>query len=163
MKKQLLKAIGGASLAILMLTVFAQVWVSAQGRSGNERGLVGAWNVQVTIRDCQSGAEFFSFPAMITYNQGGTMKQSDLGDPSLIRLPGHGAWERLNGQRYSATFQFLTFNLDRSFAGRNVVRSAITLAPGGNAYHSTETGEMLNPSGVVINRGCATSTATRIE
>ena len=52
MKKQILKAIGGAALAILVLAVFAQVWVSAQAQSGNEQGLIGSWDVQVTIRDC---------------------------------------------------------------------------------------------------------------
>ncbi len=72
MKKQMLKAIGGASLAILMLAVFAQVLVSAQDndnqllRNGNERSLVGSWNLQVTLRDCQTGMEFVSFPAMNT-------------------------------------------------------------------------------------------------
>ncbi len=34
MRKQILKAIGGAALAILVLAVFAQVWVPAQVNKG---------------------------------------------------------------------------------------------------------------------------------
>ncbi len=169
MKKQMLKAIGGASLAILMLATVAQVWVSAQDndnelrRNGNERSLVGAWNVQVSILDCQTGTVLFGFPAMNTYNQGGTMQQTDLGDPSLLRLPGHGVWEHQTGRQYSAAFQFLNFNLNRTFAGRNVVRSTISLGRSGDRYTSTDTVEILDPNGNAINRGCATTTATRIQ
>lgn len=169
MKKQILKAIGGASLAILLLVAFAQVWVSAQVndndllRNGNKQSLVGSWDVQVTIRDCETGMVFFGFPAMITYNQDGTMQETDLGNPSLLRLPGHGVWERQNGRQYSAAYRFLNFNLDRTFAGRNVVRSTISLGRSGDRYTSTDTVEILDPNGNVITRGCATSTATRFE
>ena len=172
MKKQILKAIGGVSLAILMLAVFAQVRVSAQdndkvllrnGNGGHERSLVGSWDVQVTIRDCQTGTPFFSFPAMLTYNQGGTMQESDLGGPGLVRLLGHGVWEHQNGRHYSAAFRFLNFNPDRTFAGRNVVRSAISLGRSGNSYTATDTVEVLDANGNLIVRSCATSMATRFE
>ena len=163
MKTKALKTISGVSLAIVMLAVFAQVRVPAQGQSGNPQGLIGSWIVQVTIRDCQSGTPFFGFPAMITYNQGGTMQETDLGDPSLLRLAGYGVWERQSGQQYSATFQFLNFNLDRSPAGKNVVRSAITLGPTGNEYQSTDTAEIFDTAGNLIVRGCSTTAATRIQ
>jgi hypothetical protein len=163
MKKRILKAVGGAALAIVMLAVFAQVWVSAQGQNGNEPTLVGSWDVQVTIRDCQSGTPFFSFPAMMTYSQGGTMQETDLGGPGLVRLPGHGVWERQNGRQYSAAFRFLNFNPDRTFAGTNVIRSAISLSQSGNEYTSTGTVEILDANGNVIGSGCATETATRFE
>jgi hypothetical protein len=165
MKKQILKAIGGASLAILVLAVFAQVRMSAQVQNGNEQGLVGSWDVQVTGRDCQTGTPFFSFPAMITYNQGGTMQESDLGGPGLVRLLGHGVWSRISEFHplYSAAFQFLNFLPDRTPAGKNVVRSAIRLGQSGDTYTSTDTVEILDASGNVMSRGCATSTATRIR
>ncbi len=171
MKKQILKAIGGVSLALLM-TVFAQVWVSAQENNnellrnengGNERSLVGSWDVQVTIRDCQTGTVLFGFPATMTYDQGGTMQQTDLGGPGLVRLPGHGVWERQHGRQYAAAFRFLNFNPDRTFAGRNVVRSAISLGHGDNEYSSTDTVEILDANGNLIVRACATSTATRFQ
>ncbi len=169
MKKQMLKIIGGAALAILMLATFTQIWVSAQIReevpNGNERNLEGSWDVQVTIRDCQTGTPFFSFPAMITFNQGGTIQESDLGGPGLVRLLGHGVWKRQNGRHYSSAFRFLNFNPDRTFAGTNVVRQAITLGPSGDTYTATDTVEVLDANGNVIPGagGCATETATRFR
>src|SRR5688572_22623255 len=159
MNKQTLRAIGGASLAILMLIGLAQVGVPAQGQNGNEPNLVGSWNVQVTVRDCQTGMPIPVipvFPALITYHQGGTMQETDLGGPGLVRLPGHGVWERQNGRQYSAAFRFLNFTPGGTFVGTNVIRSSITLSHSGNEYTSTDTLEILDANGNLINSGCAT-------
>ena len=175
MKKQILKAIGGVSVAILMLAVFAQVRVSAQdndnellqnGNVGNEQSLVGSWDVTISIVSCQNPAiVFFSFPATITYHQGGTMQESDLGGPGIVRLLGHGVWERQRGRRYSAAFRWLNFLPDRTPAGKNVVRETIRLGRGGDTYTSTNTVEVLDANGNVIPGagGCGTETATRFE
>ena len=166
MKKQQLRTLGGSLLAILMLAVFAQVLVSAEGQNGNEPTLMGSWDVKVTARDCETGTPipFIPiFPAIMTYDQGGTMQETDLGGPVLVRLPGHGVWKRQNGREYSAAFRFLNFSPDRTFAGTNVIRSAITLSQSGDEYTTTDTLEILDAQGEVINRGCSTTTATRFE
>jgi hypothetical protein len=165
MKRQIVKVIGGVSLTILVV-VLAQFWVSAQEQTGNEPTLVGSWDVRITSRDCETGTPipFIPvFPAIITYDKGGTMQETDLGGPGLVRLPGHGVWKRENGRQNSAAFRFLNFNLDRSFVGTNVIRSAITLSNSGNEYTSTDTLEVLDANGNVIVRGCATQTATRFQ
>jgi hypothetical protein len=167
MKKQILKAIGGASLAILMLAGFAQVWVSAQDKSSellqNEQGLVGSWNLQVTLRDCNSGFPFVTFAAMNTYNQGGTTQQTAIPGPEGPALPGHGIWRHQTGRRYSGAFQFFGLNPDPTLTRRIIVRSAINLSRDGNSYTSTDTAEILNLNGDLLDRACSTTTATRFE
>ena len=162
MKTRQFRNLLGSVLALLLLAALAQAVVSAQG-VGSERGLVGSWDVQVTIRDCQSGVALFGFPAMITYNQDGTMEESDLGAPVLVRLQGHGVWKHETARNYSAGFRFLNFNPDRTFAGTNVVRSVISLGQTGNDYTSTDTVELIDPNGNVIPMGCATTSAKRFE
>ena len=165
MRRQTLKVIGGASLTILVLAVFALVGVSAKAKNGNEQGLVGSWDVQVTIRDCASGTPLFGFPAAMTFNRGGTMQESDLGGPGLVRLNGHGVWRHQTGREYSSAFRWLNFNPDRTFAGTSVVRQAISLGPDGDTFTSTDTVEVLDANGNVIpNAGsCATETGTRFQ
>ena len=163
MKKRILKAVGGVSLAILMLAVFAQVWVSAQVQNLNEQGLIGSWDVTVTARDCESGTPLFSFLAVQTYNQGGTMQASNLGAPGIIYLDSHGVWEHEKGRQYSAAFRVLKYNPDGTFAGKDVIRDVISLGLGGDSYTSTGTVEILAPNGDLIIRGCATTTATRFK
>lgn len=163
MKKQIMKAFGGASLVILVLAVFAQVWVSAQVQNVNEQGLSGSWDVTVTARDCESGTPLFSFLAVQTYNQGGTMQASNLGAPGIVSLDGHGVWNHIKGRQYSAAFRVLKYNLDGTFAGKDVIRDVVTLDLGGDTYTSTGGVEILDPNGNLILRGCATTTATRFE
>ena len=167
MKKQILKAVGGVSLAILVLVVFAQVWVFAQNKDSellaNEQGLTGSWDVTVTARDCESGTPLFSFLAVQTYNQGGTMEASSLGAPGIVSLDGHGVWNHVKGRQYSVAFRVFKYNLDGSFAGKDVIRDVISLDLGGATYTSTGGVEILDPNGNLILRGCATTTATRFE
>ena len=74
----------------------------------------------------------------MTYNQGGTMQQTDLGPPIVVTLPSHGVWKHQNGRQYSSAFRRLTFNPDRTFARTGVVRQAISLGEGGDTYTAIE-------------------------
>ena len=164
MTKRILKTIGGASVAIFALALIGQIWVPVQAQKGNDNGLIGSWDVLVTARDCETGAPipFIPvFPAMMTYDQGGTMQESDLGGPGIIRLQGHGVWRHQIGRQYSAAFRFLNFLPDRTFIGTNVVRSSVSVSLDGNEYTSTDTVEILDPNGGVVATGCATTIATR--
>lgn len=158
----MLKAIGGASLAILMLAVFAQVRVPAQEHHGKENSLIGSWNLQVTLRDCQTDTPFVTFEGMSTYNQGGTTQQTAIPGPEGTPLPGHGAWKHQTGRLYSGAFQFFALFPDGTFQ-RIVVRSAISLGKSGDEYTSIDTAEIFDASGNLITTACSTTTATRFE
>jgi hypothetical protein len=169
MKRELLRTIV-LFAAILAIATLSQQRAFAQGQvneaqKSNDQGLVGSWNVEVTIRDCQTGTPFFSFPAIITYDQGGTMHESDLGAPFLIRLAGQGVWSHDRDRQYSGAFRWLNFLPDRTFAGTSVVRSIIKLDPGSDGYTSTDRTEVLDGAGNVIPGAgaCGTQTATRFK
>jgi len=172
MKKNLMKMISGAVLAILMLAVFAQISVSAQtiifsGETRrNTRSLEGSWDVQVTARNCQTNAVLRTFPAMITYMRGGTLHEFGIGS-GLLRGPGHGTWtyqsELYFGQRYSSASQFFRFNADGTHAGKQINRAQIEVDGLGNSYTATTASEIYNPGGVLIATGCVTTTGTRFE
>jgi hypothetical protein len=162
MRKQMLRAIGGASLAVVMLTVLAQGWVSAHGQNNPEQGLVGSWNLQVTLRDCQTDTALVTFAAMNTYNQGGTTQQTAIPGPGGTALPGHGAWKHQTGRNYSGAFQFFIVNADGTYQ-RVVVRSAISLGKSGDEYTSIDKAEIFDANGHLIATSCSTTVATRFE
>jgi len=149
---------------MVMLAIFAQVWVvSAQEQTGVEKGLVGSWDLEVTLRDCDTGTAFASFTAINTYNQGGTMHQAAiLPNPGVVPSGGHGVWSHLTGRHYSAAFRFFSFNLAGVFTDKVTVRSIISLEQSGDSYTSTDTAEILLANGVLIN-ACSTTTATRFR
>jgi hypothetical protein len=149
------------------LTVVTQVWVSAQDKNNQsfaaEQTLVGSWNLEVTLRDCGTGTPFVTFPAMNTYNQGGTTQQAALPGPEGPATPGHGAWSHKTGRSYSGAFQFFLLNPNPALIRRVIVRSDISLDLGGDSYTSTDAAEILALDGTVVATGCSTSAATRFE
>src|ERR1700743_993462 len=65
--------------------------------------LEGTWRVQVTIHDCQSGATLKTFPAFLTFAQGGTLVETTTGFSPAMRTPGHGFWDYTGGRTFTAT------------------------------------------------------------
>ncbi len=180
MKKTFLKTIGTMWLAILMLTTFTQISVSAQDKNNEEensaqtqedllkwnnnpRALEGAWNVQVTIRNCQTGDAVRTFPRMNTFMQGGTMQEFSVAGPPSLRGPGHGVWSHLSERRFSYAVQFFRFNADGSFAGSIKERRNVEVSRFGSSYNATGTAEIFDANGNLIATACATETATRFE
>jgi hypothetical protein len=167
MNKKMLKAVAGASLAILVIAVCAQVWVSAQSKSGefgqNEQRLVGSWDIKITIRDCASGAALVSFPTMMTFNQGGTMQETANDATPLLRLPGHGIWSHQAGPIYSRAFHFFRFDPDGTFAGTTKIKGRMELDRQAATITGSSTFEFLDPNGSVTASGCATEDGTRFR
>ena len=175
MKNIFMKTTGATALGILMLTFCATIWMFAQNktdeqsqedsyqRNNNANLLVGSWNVKITIRDCQSGMAFVSFPAMMTFNQGGTMQETANDRTPLLRLPGHGIWSYQGNRTFSRAFQFFRYNADGSYSGRNRIRGPIEVNRSGNSYTSTTSFEVLDPNDNVLDSGCATEVGTRFK
>jgi hypothetical protein len=55
-------------------------WESQGGR------LEGTWRVQVSVKDCQTGAVQRSFPALLAFAKGGTLTQATAGQPPRFSL-----------------------------------------------------------------------------
>lgn len=181
MKNTFLKTIVTTALAILMAATFTRTLVFAQNndnetngdeqtqpkgspaRGGNERKLEGSWNIQVTRRDCQTGAALASFPTMSTFMQGGTMQDYGIFMAPTGRGPGHGVWSDLSGRRYSAAFQFFLFGADGAYTGRQIVRRQIEISQSGSGYAANGAVEVFNTGGALITTICTTETGTRFE
>jgi hypothetical protein len=183
MKNTILKKLGGTMLAILMLTAFTQISVSAQEdgifdnvksaeqtqeedlatQRNNTRKLEGSWNIQVTGRSCATGDAIRTFPSMFTIHRGGTMSEWGSGNPPATRGLGHGVWNYESRNRYASAFQFFRFNADGTHAGRQVIRQQIRLSNDGNSFTSSAVAQVFDANGNVIQTNCSTGAATRFE
>ncbi|MBK7708253.1 MAG: hypothetical protein IPJ30_21500 [Acidobacteria bacterium] len=127
MKNTILRTIGTTALTVLMLTAFTQISVFAQdgddqdqnlrqkqeSKSTRRRGgrrLIGTWDVQVTLRNCQTGAAIRTFSSVTTFMAGGTMIDSTSGIPQALKTPGQGSRCHIEGNTYR--FKFKSFNFD---------------------------------------------------
>jgi hypothetical protein len=57
-----------ASILVLGLGVIAR---AQSGGDNSQGGLEGAWRLQVTVRDCNTGQALRTFPAVFTFSKGG--------------------------------------------------------------------------------------------
>lgn len=175
MKNTILKTIGKAALAVLILAMFAHVSTFAQDFdvqeqtekpsfliNGNQGGLEGSWNALVTFTNCRNGAPVSPpFQAVNTFMKGGTMQ--DFGVSSgMFRSQGHGVWKYEGGLNYSKAFQFFRFNPDGTYAEKIVVRCQIDFRPD-NMYVARCGIEIYDPNGNLVRRACSSETATRFE
>ncbi|HYR89447.1 MAG TPA: hypothetical protein VE422_35560 [Terriglobia bacterium] len=165
MKSNIVKIIGGTVLAVLMISTLT-TWVSAQdnGKGQNGGGRVeGTWDVQVTIRNCQTGAAIRTFASTTTFMSGGTVLDSTSGTPQALKTPGHGVWNHISRNTYRFSFKSFNFDASGNFTGWQIVRHEANLNTRAAEFESAGTAEVYNANGNLVFTGCSTTTATRFE
>lgn len=172
MKNGVMLTAVGSFAALLMLLGATHVLVSGQEdvKSGlyvdpapQSKSMEGVWRTVVTVRNCQTGDPFVTFQGLSTYNQGGTMSETAASSSPLLRSGSHGVWKQDVRGTYDASFIFLRFNSDGTYAGTQKTTLVNVLTGEGNTYDSTASIEVRNPSGNIVFTGCATATGTRFE
>ncbi len=166
MKNNIVKIFGGMILAILVISTFTFL-AFAQNDSKSQNGggrLEGTWDVQVTVRNCQTGAAIRpAFPTLVTYMSGGTLIASESAVPQSSHTPGHGVWSHTSGNNYSSKFKAFNFNANGNFSGWTIISNEIALDSTADESASTGAVEIYASNGVLIFTGCSTTTATRFE
>lgn len=160
MRNIFLKALGGIALVICLSAMFTPAWGSGEGGGGR---LEGTWDVQVTIRNCQTGAEIRSFASVTTFMFGGTTLDSTSGTPQAQRTPGQGVWSHVSGHTYRFSFKTFSFDAGGNFTGWTKITHEALLDSNGTQYSSAGTAEVYGPNGTLLFTGCSTTTATRFE
>jgi hypothetical protein len=146
-------------------TVIAQSGESASG-------LGGTWIVQVTPRDCATGAPRASFTSLVTFHRGGTLSESTASPAFAIgqRPPGHGTWIQQARQTYlQRMIAFILFDTPPNppvspgfFAGWQEVTHTIELVDAGH-FTSSGTNEFYKADGTEYRTGCSTAVGQRLE
>jgi hypothetical protein len=144
---------------------------AAEEQQGQERrGIVGVWEVGITIVSCTTGAPSLTVPHAITsiFNDGGTLTATFLSasDPfsgSANRSPSLGKWRHVGGNSYTSREKYYEYSATGTFNGTVVVTREIELDKGANEYSNTAISEFYNAAGELFNTVCATGSATRFE
>jgi hypothetical protein len=165
MKSSILKSIHGVAL-VFVLTLAGVAFtqgVKAQKPESQAKQLDGTWRVQVTIRVCQTGAEIFSFPALVTFAQGGTMTETNAGPGPTLRSPGHGVWQHTGGNTYSQLFELFLFDPAGAWTGKQKVTQTVEIGRNRDEITSSGTAEIFNTNGTLLFMGCSTAVGHRME
>jgi hypothetical protein len=157
-KTMFLTAISGVVLAIMVSLTVTQ---ATQG--GEAEQLAGTWQVEVTQRNCQTGAAIRTYPALFTYVPGGSLLGTSTDTSPALRTPAHGIWQHTGGRNFTATWIFFRFNPDGTYAGTVQGTTNIEVGEGDNEFTATSSAEIRDVSGNLITTGCTTQTARRLE
>jgi hypothetical protein len=156
---------GIAALVLTGMLVLASGF-TARAQSDGARPhhcLQGTWRVQVTVRDCQTGAVQRTFPTLFAFAKGGTVTNTTAGQPPALFTPGFGVWRHTDDHSYSAVTEAFVFSPAGVWIQTNRFTRAIDVDADGDEFTDTIALEILDTSGNVIARGCGTSVGTRFK
>ena len=135
----------------------------AEGLQSRGGRIEGTWRVHVTQRNCETGAEIRSFPAMLTFAQGGTLTGTTTAFPPSLRGPDHGVWNHHGAHRYGAVSEAFLFSPAGAWALTQRITQVIQLSPDADSFTSDASVEFFDTLGNTTSTGCATAVATRME
>jgi hypothetical protein len=177
----------GLALGCLAITLVAASSPAAgpiqDAGHASDPKLVGTWVVQVTLRDCTSGAPLRpAFNSLVTYNSGGTIAESTAGHAfaPTQRTNAHGSWTRLPGGRYEQRMiALLLFDTPANLPGTPGFDPASPISPGFFAGWQTlsHTARMIDEDhsesegtnafykadGTLYRTGCSSAVAQRFK
>ncbi|SRR5437660_5346519 len=158
-------ASGRAAVWVLagMFLLGSGLTARAQSEGHSQKGLEGAWRLQLTVRDCNTGQALRTFPAVFTFAKGGTATLITAGQLPSLATTGLGAWRHAQGHNYSAVTDAFVFSPAGVWIQTHRLTRAIEVSVDGDAFTDTVALEIFDPNGNVIVTGCATSVASRLE
>lgn len=137
------------------------------------RTLEGTWRMEVTTRNCETGAPLLSFRAYLTFARGGTMTGTTA-SPAFRpgqRTSDHGVWRRTGWRTYrTASEAFILFDSPASppappfTRGWQWIGQEITIDDQDpDLLHSDAATEFYDMAGSELSTGCATAVGRRFE
>ena len=167
MKSNFVRIISTAFPMFLIVTALTLSFVfagnDARTQSQGGQRIVGTWDVHVSVRVCQTGAEIRTFESLEHFNTGGTMQDVASGFAPGRQTPGIGVWTHLGGNTYQFRFKSFGFDANGNFTGWTIVRHEITLNSKADEFTSEGTAEFYDANGNLLFTGCSTNTASRFE
>jgi hypothetical protein len=147
----------------VMLLVTPQLGAQADKSESQAGRLEGMWRLQITVRDCQTGAAQRTFPALFSFAKGGTLAETTAGQPPALSTPGYGIWRHTEGQTYAAVIEAFIFSPAGVWIQTHRLTRAIELDKNGDEFTDTIKLEILDTNGNLIVTGCGTSVGRRFE
>ena len=159
-------AVSGATAALVLAGMLLALGsgLNAGAQSESQAGRIeGTWRVQLTVRDCQTGAALRTFPALFIFGNGGTLSFTTAGQPPALSTPGVGVWGHAGGNNYSAVSETFVFSPAGVWIQTHRLTRTIELSSDANEFTDTVALQIADTNGSLIATGCATSAGRRFE
>lgn len=148
--------------AALTIGLGSSLHAGAHDHSRYGASIEGVWIMQVTLRNCATGAPLFeAFPTVNTYHEGGTMSEHGSRMSPAARNSGQGVWKQVGRNRFTSRFLFQRFDPNGLYLGTQEVSRKMTLSNDRETLEITAAVKIVDASGAVLTQGCATEVGHR--
>ena len=159
--KTLSKSILKITLMFLVLVGCMQT-ASAESEKARDNRIVGLWDVQVTVHNCNTGTVLANFNALHKYELGGVGQIVPATNPTA--LSAHmSVWKALNKHVYQMAFKMFRFDAAGNNIGWMVVRNDVAITEDGTGYAGSGRAEAFDSNGNSLGATCPTFIGTRFQ
>lgn len=169
MRSPNLKWFAPAGLAALVLTaslfVGPKTTVSAQSEQGaSGKGLEGTWRVEVTLRDCDTGAALGDpIRSLLSFARGGTMIETTTRFSPAVRGPGYGIWQQVGSSTFTSTFEAFRYSPAGVWTNTQRITQTIEVGDDPNVWTANAHNEVFDTNDNLVMSGCSTAVGHRME
>jgi hypothetical protein len=123
----------------------------------------GTWDVQVTLRNCQTGAPVKTARTLSTFSNAGTLVETGTDDTPVRLSSGQGTWRHIGERHYITVSRFFRFDPNGAYAEIQKITRRLELSDDGKEFLATTCVEVFDKSDSLIETGCATERGKRLE
>ena len=156
-----------AAVLVLAGMLFLGSGSTARAQSdgdNSQRGLEGAWRLQVTVRDCNTGQPLRpTFPAVFTFAKGGAATVITTGQLPSLFTPQLGVWRHTQGHNYTAVTDAFVFSAAGAWIQTHRFTRTIEVSVDGDSFIDQIALQVFDTAGNPIATGCGTTVANRLE
>jgi len=135
---------------------------SAQSANSYPGRIVGVWDVQVTVLNCNNGVQVGSFRGLHKYELGGTAQFVPSTNPAALS-PHVGVWSPAPKDQYQVAFKMFQFDPSGNNVGWAVVRSTVAVSADGSQYAGTGQAQFFDLNGNPLGASCPIFAGTRFK
>jgi hypothetical protein len=169
MKNKRLNRILGTMITLLMAMIIMQGAVHAQDSDPKTNArhdrIVGVWNVQNSLFNCDTGAQIGGFSALHKYELGGTGQVVPATNPAALSAHMM-VWNWVQGNDYQFAVKLFRFNTSTGAAtGYTVIRANVSINDDGTEYTGSGRAETFDMNGnpLPVPAVCPSFTGTRFQ
>jgi hypothetical protein len=159
----LLSVLAG-TMALTTGTVATAGQAAGQKSSNSQaKEIQGAWILQVSAHDCQTGAPVSNFQSVVTFAQGGTLTNVTTGGSPALRTTGLGTWERAGGHEFTAVTVALLFSPAGAWTATQRLTNTFEIGSNPDELTGTTEANFFDTNGNLTATVCATVVGRRLE
>jgi hypothetical protein len=134
-----------------------------QPPNSQAKGIQGAWVLQVSAHDCQTGAPVSNFQSLVTFAQGGTLINVTTGGSPALRTTGLGTWEKTGGHEFTAVTMVFLFSPAGVWTATQRLTNTFEIGSNPDELTGTTEANFFDTNGNLTATACATVVGRRLD